>query len=151
MAYDIGHWVGYEKNVMMHLNTALTGISKKYAPLPTEAISDMMLWSWFVQSEPTIALTSTFHMLGIFGFETFRAEQAYTTEQIVKLGAFTQLDYVKAPIDIFETAIGFGFDWDFAPRAGLHFRYRYATHNDEALPINNWKAHFVTAETKVWF
>lgn len=151
MAYDIGHWIGYEKNVMMHLNTALTGISKEYAPLPTEAISDMMLWSWFVQSEPTIAITSTFHMLGILGFETFRAEQAYTTEQIVKLGAFYQNDFVKAPIDILETAVGFGFDWDFAQRAGLHFRYRYATHTDQALPVNNWKAHFVTAETKVWF
>jgi hypothetical protein len=47
--------------------------------------------------------------------------------------------------------LGAGFDWDFAPRAGLHVRYKYATHKDETNPLNNWKAHMVNAETKVWF
>jgi len=151
MAYDIGSLIHYDRNVMLHLNTALTGISKSFAPIPQENVSDMMLWSWFAQSEPTIAITPTFHMLGVFGVETFRAKQAYALVNVVKFGNTVQNDYAQAPINIIETAVGFGFDWDFTSRAGIHVRYRYATHKDETLPINNWKANFVTAETKVWF
>jgi hypothetical protein len=59
--------------------------------------------------------------------------------------------YVKTPINYMETAIGLGFDWDFADRAGLHVRYKWMTHSDETLSINDWHSHYIAAETKVWF
>mgnify|MGYP003547188737 FL=1 len=57
----------------------------------------------------------------------------------------------KAPINYLETALGLGFDWNFADRAGIHFRYKWATHSDETEPDNDWTGHYITAETKVWF
>ena len=152
-AYDIGAIIGYEKNVMIHLNTAMSGISKAdFAPLVVSSSQkDALLWSWFGQSEPSIAITPSFHMLGIFGWEIFRAAQAYRTKSVVFQGEAARVDYELAPINYLETAVGFGFDWDFTPRAGIHVRYRYATHTDETMPQNNYKANFVTAETKVWF
>lgn len=54
-------------------------------------------------------------------------------------------------MDYYQTAIGLGVDWDFSPRAGLHLRYKYATHTDNYISENDWTGHFITAETKVWF
>jgi hypothetical protein len=56
-----------------------------------------------------------------------------------------------SPIDYLQTAYGAGFDWDFAPRAGLHVRYKYATHQDKNLPDNDWNGSFFFAESKLWF
>jgi hypothetical protein len=56
-----------------------------------------------------------------------------------------------APIDYLQLAYGLGFDWDFASRAGLHVRYKFATHDDKKLPSNQWSGHFFFAETKIWF
>ena len=42
-------------------------------------------------------------------------------------------------------------DWDFADRAGLHVRYKWMTHTDENLSVNDWHMHYISAETKVWF
>ncbi|MDB5048785.1 MAG: hypothetical protein JWO30_1856 [Fibrobacteres bacterium] len=58
---------------------------------------------------------------------------------------------VASPIDFLQTAYGIGFDWDFTARAGLHVRYKYATHQDKNLPDNNWNGSFFFAETKLWF
>ena len=173
MGYDIGHWFGTDRNIMLSLYTALSGVSTSFVPVAyTDKYSDdMLMWSLFVQSEPAIAITPNLHAVLIFGFETFRAEMAYanlggsyTTE--IEFGtAHTSggkstynalyqdgiYYYQLSPINILQTALGFGFDWDFAARAGLHFRYKYLTNNDENLPQNNWKAHHVQAETKVWF
>ena len=57
----------------------------------------------------------------------------------------------EAPINITQTALGFGLDWDFTPRAGLHFRYKWMTNSDEFLPENDWKGHYFAVETKMWF
>lgn len=56
-----------------------------------------------------------------------------------------------SPIDYLQTAYGIGFDWDFASRAGLHVRYKYATHQDKNLPDNDWNGSFFFAESKLWF
>jgi hypothetical protein len=58
---------------------------------------------------------------------------------------------VPSPIDYLQTAAGVGFDWDFAPRAGLHVRYKYATHSDKNIPENDWNGSFFFAESKLWF
>ncbi|HSQ42778.1 MAG TPA: hypothetical protein VLM37_10905 [Fibrobacteraceae bacterium] len=152
MAYDIGNLIGYDKNVMLHLNTAVSGIARSFIPVAySESQNDMLLWSWFGQSEPSIAITPTFHVLGCFGWEIFRAEKAWKAVQVAKKKNELYYEYELAPINYLDLAFGGGFDWDFTPRAGLHVRYRYATHRDETVSSNNWKAHFISAETKVWF
>jgi hypothetical protein len=113
----------------------------------------MLLWSLYSQLEPTFALFPTFHLVGILGLETFRAENAYRMETI-NAGKVTEVFenyYIKSPINYLETAIGLGFDWDFAGRAGLHVRYKWMTHSDENISENDWHSHYISAETKVWF
>jgi len=107
----------------------------------------MLLWSYYLESEPAIAITPTLHGILIGGLELFRSDYAYGSTAISREVSI----YERMPINFMETAVGFGFDWDFAQRAGLHVRYKHATHKDEICPENNWKAHLVSAETKVWF
>lgn len=158
--YDIGHWFGTNRNIMMTAYASISGLSTTFAPIAySESQSDMLLWSFYGQFEPTFAVTPKFHMVGILGLETFRAEDAYVVRslsqgisQTASLYSEVQTSYyVKAPINYLETAIGLGFDWDFADRAGLHVRYKWMTHSDEAVSENDWHSHYISAETKVWF
>jgi hypothetical protein len=164
MGYDIGHWFNTDRNIMLQLYAALSGVSTSFAPVAySEKQSDMLMWNLFVQSEPAVAITPTLHGMLILGFEMFRAQDAYAILRVGGIRGGTNSgysllyggefydDYVYAPINILQTALGFGFDWDFAARAGLHFRYKYMTSSDEAISKNDWKAHYVQAETKVWF
>ncbi|MCL1956061.1 MAG: hypothetical protein FWF63_01940 [Fibromonadales bacterium] len=173
MGYDIGHWFGTERNVMLQLYTALSGVSKSFIPVAytDKYDNDMLMWNWFAQSEPAIAITPKFHAILIFGLELFHAEKAYAELVLNPTGigkdnqppksppsSYDELykkniiyDYRLSPINIMHTSMGFGFDWDFAARAGLHFRYRYLTSKDENLPQNDWNVHYIQAETKVWF
>jgi len=160
MGYDIGHWFGTNRNIMLQLYTALSGVSTSFIPVAytDKYDNDMLMWNWFAESEPAIAITPRLHAILIFGVEMFRAEKAYA-ETIVDEGRSISndlyprgyRDYSLSPINILQTSMGFGFDWDFAARAGLHFRYRYLTSKDENLPQNDWNVHYVQAETKVWF
>jgi hypothetical protein len=158
MGYDIGHWFGTNRSIMLQLYTALSGVSKSFIPVAytDKYDSDMLMWNWFTQSEPAIAITPNLHGVLILGFEMFRAEKAYAEINIPgtannNLYPRGYYDYSLSPINILQTSLGFGFDWDFAARAGLHFRYRYLTSKDENLPQNDWDVHYVQAETKVWF
>jgi len=164
MGYDIGHWFGTDRNIMLQLYTALSGVfSNSFIPVAyTDKYDDgVLMWNWFVQSEPAIAITPSLHGVLILGFEMFRAEKAYAElflEEKDKVpSSYKDLypgklyEYKFSPINILNTAIGVGFDWDFAARAGLHVRYKYLTNRDENLPQNDWKVHYVQAETKVWF
>lgn len=163
--YDIGHWVGTDRSLMMAGYVSISGISKTFAPIAySEEQSDMMLWSFYGLFEPTFALTPTIHLVGQVGFECWRSQYGYTVQDanvsvggINSAGAYgsliptTQTTYTKAPLSYYQTALGIGFDWDFSARAGLHMRYKWATHTDNYVPENNWSGHFITAETKVWF
>jgi len=167
MGYDIGHWFNTNRNIMLQLYSSLSGVSTSFMPVAytDKYDKDMLMWNLFVQSEPAVAITPSLHGVLILGFENFRAEKAYVDLQDIsmqdKIGSATTAynnlypygiyNYKLSPINILHTALGFGFDWDFAARAGLHFRYKYLTNNDENLPQNNWKVHHVQAETKVWF
>ncbi|NLB64264.1 MAG: hypothetical protein GX801_09200 [Fibrobacter sp.] len=150
MGYDIGHWFGTDRNIMMAAIASISGLSKKFMPITYgDKPGNLMLWTFFLQAEPTFAITSNLHGMLIGGVETFRAPDAYASNVIDEKNNI--ITYEKLPINFLQTAIGFGIDWDFTSRAGLHLRYRFATHSDETMPENDWKAHFVTAETKVWF
>jgi len=162
--YDIGHWFGTDKNIVMSGYASISGVSTTIAPIAySESQSDMLLWSFYGQFEPAIALTSTFHLVGILGLESFRSEYGYiidytsnsisrsTDKKPTHYSDVSTMMFRKAPINYLETAIGLGFDWNFADRAGIHVRYKWATHSDETEPDNDWTGHYITAETKVWF
>ena len=163
--YDIGHWLGTDRNVMMTAFLALSGVSTSFAPLAvSEKQSNMLMTSFYGQFEPTVAVTPTFHMVGILGLETFRSEKAYVIysapNAVGKYNADSNPSHVnevspyyygKAPINYRDFAIGLGFDWDFSDRVGLHFRYKFMTHSDETISENNWHSHYIAAETKAWF
>ncbi|MBP5247323.1 MAG: hypothetical protein J6Z31_05625 [Fibrobacter sp.] len=158
--YDIGHWFGTDRNVMMTGYASISGVSTTIAPIAySEEQSDMLLWSFFGQFEPAIAVHPKFHVVGILGLENFRSKYAYTsysmTNNLSKTSdLYSEVStsyYAYAPINYLETAIGLGFDWDFADRAGLHVRYKWMTHSDETLSVNDWHSHYIAAETKVWF
>ena len=162
--YDIGHWIGTERNVMMTGYFALSGISTSFSPLAvSEKQSNVLLTSFFGQFEPTVAVTPTFHMVGILGLETFRSDKAYMLEKVKNPMSKSQESsktysyelnpffFKKAPINYKDFAIGLGFDWDFADRVGLHFRYKFMTHSDETVSDNDWHSHYIAAEAKAWF
>lgn len=163
--YDIGHWLGTDRNVMMSGYAAISGVSTTFAPVAySEEQADMLLWSFYGLFEPTFALTPTIHLVGQVGYETWRSEYGYVRRKdpvfvsgISGSGAYGNLipkshEYMeKAPVSYYQTSLGLGFDWDFSPRAGLHFRYKWATHTDQYVSDNDWSGHFITAETKVWF
>ena len=161
--YEVGHFFGIQRNIMMSVYTALSGVSTSFSPLAYSANQkDMLAWDWFVQSEPAVAITPTIHGLLILGLEKICAPNAYVIRKLesnlpkqgsaytaaYKNGVFV---YEEAPINITQTALGFGLDWDFTPRAGLHFRYKWMTNTDEFLPENDWKGHYYAVETKMWF
>jgi hypothetical protein len=162
--YDIGHWFGTDRNIMMTAFVALSGVSTSFAPIAvSEKQSGMLMTSFFGQLEPTVAVTPTFHMVGILGFETFRAEKAYVNHEVglsvpnwgptnkTRKNEVLPYYYEKAPINYKDFAIGLGFDWDFSDRVGLHFRYKFMTHSDETVSENDWHSHYIAAETKAWF
>ena len=165
--YDIGHWFGTDRNIMMTAFLALSGVSTSFAPIAvSEKQSGMLMTSFYGQFEPTVAVTPTFHMVGILGLETFRSEKAYVMYSAPngftkpnpkndnKNNFYYEVDpnyYGKAPINYKDFAIGLGFDWDFSDRVGLHFRYKFMTHSDETVSENDWHSHYIAAETKAWF
>jgi hypothetical protein len=153
--YDIGHWIGTDRNVMMTGYLAMSGISTTIAPIAySEKQNDMLMTSFYGQFEPAVAVFPSFHMVGILGMETFRSEKAYVLQQYSNStkGIPTNVYYFKkAPINYLETAVGLGFDWDLAGRVGLHVRYKYMTHSDETAPENDFHFHYISAETKAWF
>ena len=160
--YDIGHWFGTDRNIMMTAFLALSGVSTSFAPIAvSEKQSGMLMTSFYGQLEPTIAVTPTFHMVGILGLETFRSEKAYRVFELPSIkysknpanyaNEISPYYFEKDPINYKDFAIGLGFDWDFSDRVGLHFRYKFMTHSDETVPDNNWHSHYIAAETKAWF
>jgi len=157
--YDIGHWFGTDRNIMMTAFVALSGISTSFAPIAvSEKQSNMLMTSFYGQFEPTIAVTPTFHKVGILGLETFRSEKAYVMYRVGELNKnngfyyeTSDVYFKKAPINYKDFAIGLGFDWDFSDRVGLHFRYKFMTHSDETISDNDWHSHYIAAETKAWF
>ena len=162
--YDISHWLHTDRNIMMTAFVALSGVSTSFAPIAvSEKQSNMLMTSFYGQFEPTVAVTPTFHMVGILGLETFRSEKAYRINSVTDLtGKWAKANptytyevdpyyYEKAPINYKDFAIGLGFDWDFSDRVGLHFRYKFMTHSDELIPENDWHSHYIAAETKAWF
>jgi hypothetical protein len=143
-AYDIGPLIGYRRDCFLSLYGALNGVSTAFVPIAvSDKAGDMLLWGTYVRFEPAIALTSTFYLLGIAGFENWRSQKAYISED--------NRTSVAVPIDYRDYAYGVGFDWDMFGRVGLHGRAKWMQHDDISWPANNWASPVVSTEIKLWF
>ncbi len=170
---NINQWFGLDRTILVALYGAFSSIT-------TDALGILnsdktLLWSGLARLEPGIALSPSFHVIGLVGAETWKSEKSYRNALYNKTSAITptynNINYyepissldinsqnavprvvaVHSPIEYLQMAYGLGFDWDFSERAGVHVRFKYATHDDEHLPSNNWQGTFLFAETKIWF
>jgi hypothetical protein len=167
---DIGPLVGYSKDLFLSVYAALNGVSKSLKPLAfSEQSTDMLLWGTYVRFEPAIALSSKLYILGLAGFENWRAGGTYmyldklynmlVNEDYIEknLGAQARTDFENGkrlflvPIDYRDIAFGIGFDWDFLPRAGLHGRVKWMRHRDVNFKSNSFETPVISAEIKTWF
>ncbi|MBD3346575.1 MAG: hypothetical protein GF401_16085 [Chitinivibrionales bacterium] len=143
-AYDIGSYIGYDKDLFISGYFALNGVSTAFKPLAfNDESDDMLLWGTYFRFEPAIALTKSFYLLGLAGFENWRSQKAYMQD--------TSGVAVHKPIDFMDMAFGLGFDWDIFSRVGLHGRAKWMKHDDVNFPDNNWETPILSTEIKMWF
>jgi len=162
-AYDIGASIGYKKDLFVGGYAGIHGISSSIKPLAfSDETEDMLLWSMYIRLEPAIALNKSFYLLGLFGYENWRAQDAWmmrvvkgpgsNSGRIVNPTALTYINangvkssanmareditpdnFIRVPINYVDMAYGLGFDWDMLERVGLHGRVKYITHEDKGL------------------
>jgi hypothetical protein len=170
-SYDIGPLVGYPRDLFLGLYAAVNGVSTSFKALATSDKSkDMLLWGTYLRFEPAIAVTNKFYILGVAGFENWRAQNTYmylsyfdnkNASDIAKvgynLGDSAKVQFAQGkklfmvPIDYRDYALGVGFDWDVLARVGLHGRVKWMKHDDVNFKSNNWQMPIVSAEIKMWF
>jgi len=148
-AYDIGPYVGYRKDLFFGGYVGMNGVTSSFTPLEINEKGDnTMLWSFYLRLEPAIALTKDFYILGLFGYENWRAKDTWMMADVNSEGGVTSLrhptaaipgasitsrNFVPVPIDYVDMAYGIGFDWDMLERVGLHGRVKWMTHEDRGL------------------
>ena len=142
-AWDIGPTIGYGHDLFLSAYGSINGISGEFRPLALGA-KDMMLWGTYLRIEPAIALTDKFYLLALGGYENWRSDMAYMEDP--ETG-----EAKKVPMDYKDVAAGFGFDWDFASRVGLHGRVKWMRHEDKNFSANDWVNNLGSAEIKMWF
>lgn len=175
-SYDIGPLVGYPKDFFMGLYAAINGVSTSFKPIAFgEKADDMLLWGTYFRFEPAIAITNKFYILGLAGFENWRAKNTYMRlDSTIVVNSPSVIGYspedvernlgkeeadnfrngkrlFKVPIDYRDYALGIGFDWDMLARVGLHGRVKWMKHDDVNFKDNNWQMPIVSAEIKMWF
>ena len=204
-AYDIADLVSSPKDILVGLYASLNGVNKGHAPF--QLGDDAMLTSFYFRIEPAVAVTKSFYVLGLFGFENWKTSQSYmwipklfnmrkplaSDEEFAGdtdafLTAKAEYDEAKdiydenedgkqwgttvnVPIDYRDFAYGFGFDWDFSPRVGLHGRMKWFSRVDEGLnskkdeieklledndsplsaPDHDFDGWILSGEIKMWF
>jgi hypothetical protein len=159
-AYDIGAFLGYKRDLFVGGYAGIHGISSSVKPLAfSDEADDMLMWSMYIRLEPAVALHKNFYLLGLFGYENWRAQDAWmmrvnsgssTNGRIinpttlsytrangnvdrVSPSAISPSNFIKVPINYVDMAYGLGFDWDMLERVGLHGRVKYITHEDKGL------------------
>lgn len=182
VAYDISGMINFPNDFFLGGYFALNNVAKALTPLAlSEKGDNTQLWSMYFRFEPAIALTKKFYLLGIFGYENWRAQNSYIDiptdkyepesdeafeSMLDKLEGFLSAHtpdleavdgsgvthrYFKSPIDFRDGAIGLGFDWEILSRVGLHGRFKYMWHKDANFSYNDWATPVVSMEIKSWF
>jgi len=82
-AYDIAPLIGYKKDLFVGGYAGIHGISSSVKPLAfSEEADDMLLWSAYIRLEPAIALHKNFYLLGLFGYENWRARDSWMIRDV---------------------------------------------------------------------
>jgi hypothetical protein len=141
-SYDISPLIGYKHDFYIAGYGAINGVSTSFTPLALNQ-DDQLLWSWFVRFEPAFAFSDKFYIIGLAGFENWKADKAYMN--------LTTTGITRVPINYYDYAYGLGFDWEMASRVGLHTRLKWMQHEDVNYTDNNWATPVVSTEIKMWF
>lgn len=173
VAYDISGIIGYPHDFFVGGYAALNNVATAFTPLAvSEKGDETQLWSVYLRFEPAVAITKKFYVLGILGFENWRAKKAYMDipESSIELSdkylkgyqpVLTSTSgsgndrvnhrYFMVPIDFRDAAAGLGFDWEILNRVGLHGRFKYMWHKDVHFSYNDWGTPVASLEIKTWF
>ncbi len=139
--FDWGYDFGGTLPIFMNLNGEVSLLSRGANP------SEDLLSGALLMGEPVIGLTPNFFLIGVFGYEGWyskygarnkKANYAPQGEPYL-LGIDPALDAYSLNLEYHQFAMGLGFDWDFATRAGLHVRYKWAKHIDVSVNDRNDK------------
>jgi hypothetical protein len=151
-AYDIGPLVGYTRDFFVGGYASINGVSTKPRALAfNEQADDMLLWSLYLRLEPAIQCAEKLYVIGLLGYENWRAAAAYQVEKMSSTSAGEQARAYLSPIDYRDVAYGVGFDWDVLERTGLHGRLKWMSHTDRFDRDNDWATPIVSLELKTWF
>ncbi|MCL2688756.1 MAG: hypothetical protein FWE57_02760 [Chitinispirillia bacterium] len=160
-AYDIGPFVNYKNDLLIGTYFGINGVSSSVKPVSfTDDAKDMLLWSKYLRVEPAVALSKSFYILGLFGYENWRSQRSwmmvsrdaddgsitgflnplavdpadpYDPEKGFVYNPITADNFVLVPIDHRSLALGIGFDWDMVARVGLHGRVKWMNFEDRGL------------------
>lgn len=151
-ALDIGKYIGYRNDLFLSLYYEVNGASKGFVPFAVNAESDdVFMMSHYLRSEPAIALTKEFYLLGLIGWERWMSDKAWVGEYEGEGTAKRLVGLKKSKIETTDLALGLGFDWDMMKRVSLHGRYKWSSHKDETLPDVRYDMHAIFLELKAYF
>jgi len=170
---DIARFWNGKNSVHLAFYGALNSVTKSGSPIPTLSTSDdVYLSSYHLRFEPVVQLTQKLYLIGMLGHETWKSAYGVAVidsangrapethmEYYMAGSRVNTANWYAAPIDYSDWAYGIGFDWDIAPRVGLHMRVQKFTHEDKGISKNvptvagknDYEAWFLHAETKMWF
>jgi hypothetical protein len=144
---------------------------------------DVLLMGRNLRFEPVVQVTSRFYVIGLVTQEVWKSDYgvslidsatglapavdgAWNISGRNDAGAIQAAvnnrgiaNLTRAPIDYTDWMYGLGFDWDIAPRVGLHVRAQYFTHEDAGISVdvptakgrNDYRAWLGSTELKMWF
>lgn len=160
-ALDVGKYIGYKNDLFLSLYYETSGITRTFKPMAfNPENSDVMLTSHYLRTEPAIAITKDFYILGLFGWERWLASSAWLPSHeddgagnVVqnKLAEKTVNGFRESKLKTTDLALGIGFDWDMLKRLSLHARYKWFAHKDEVIKQNEYKGNLIALELKAFF
>lgn len=172
VSYDLSRFWQGKRSVFLGGYAALNSVTKNGTPIPAFGDDDnTLLRGMMLRVEPVVQLTQKFYLIGLAGLETWNSSYGValidSATKAVPVGGDPAEDadfrnpafWRSAPINYQDWMVGMGFDWDIAPRVGLHVRAQRFSHKDkgisEELPAvagnNDFSAWLLHAETKMWF
>ncbi len=155
-ALDISKYIGYDHDLFVTMYYEINGVTKGFKPLAvSDENEDVLLMSHYLRSEPTIALTKKFYLLGLVGFERWSSNHGWVVDnETVSSGGKSTVvfkGFKRSPISTNDLALGIGFDWDAMKRVSFHGRYKWFSHEDAMVPDLRYKNHSVAFELKSFF
>lgn len=166
VSYDVARLWSGKRALFLGFYGALNSVTKNGTVIPTLSDDDnTFVRGSLLRFEPVVQLSQGFYLIGLVGRETWKSPYGValidtaTGLQPVDRNFTLPKNWVAAPIDYTDLMFGLGFDWDMAPRVGLHMRLQRFSHEDKGISAvataakgkNDYKAWLLHAETKMWF